>query len=514
MQINLVADASVGSAPAGFAAAIQQAADILDRVLTNAITVNISFGWGEIGGTALQPGGNFAEGGPVESGGFGYGAVKAALKAASDTRATADAVASLPASDPNGGRGYFLANAQKKAFGLVPAGAGGLDGEIGFATGWTSNWVGGALHELTHALGRASNDGTQAMDLFRYSAAGVRQVSWGAAAYFSVDGGRTALANFGTASDAGDFKNDALAPRDPFDETISAQALTAVDVELMNAIGFSVTAAPQPVAVMAAAHGNDLGLDPAAADATHFIDALNLEASYADLVHAFGLDGAAMQAWLAVYQPVEHRVGIFDGLDYIASYGDLVAAFRGAGSMQAVLDAGASHEITYGIIEGRTTSFNGLDYIASHPDLIVSLGADNDAGAYSYIESGAAAGRTTTFSGLAYVASNPDLVGSLGTDEQAAARQFITAGYGQGRTTTFNGLAYVASYGDLIHAFGANGDAGAAHYLQHGRAEGRGTTFDVAGYEAAHTYLTGQYASNDAFLTAYIQHYAATGVGL
>ena len=513
MQINLVADASVGSAPAGFAAALQEAAGVLDRVLTNAITVNISFGWGEVGGTALTAGGYYAMGGLQGRGGFGYGTVASALAAASDSGATAVAVASLPTTTPNGVSQYFLSNAQQKAFGLMSAGGTEVDGSIGFATGWTSNWVGGALHELTHALGRTFGSGSDLMDLFRYSALGVRQVTGGVAAYFSVDGGRTNLANFGTTSDDGDFKNDGLAPHDAFDETISAQALTAVDTELMNAVGFSVTVAPQPVTA-AAAHGNDLGLDPAAAGATHMLDALNLEASYADLAHAFGLNGAAMQRWLAMYQPVEHRMETFDGLDYVASYGDLMAAYRGAGSMQAVLDAGAMHEITFGMIEGRTTSFNGLDYIASHPDLIASLGANTDAGAYNYIESGAVAGRTTTFDGLAYIASYADLAGSLGANEQAGAMQFITAGYGQGWITTFDGLAYVAGYSDLMRTFGANGDAGATHYIQFGRAEGRGTTFDVTGYEAAHTYLLGQYASGDAFLTAYIQHYVATGEGL
>lgn len=515
MHINLVADASVGSAPAGFAAAIQQAATTLEGVLTNAITVNISYGWGEIGGTALPAGANFAEGGPEGSGGFGYRAVKAALTAASDTGATAAAVASLPAAGPNGVASYFLANAQEKAFGLLPAQAPGLDGEIGFGTGWTSNWVGGALHELTHALGRTSDNGAAVMDLFRYSGAGIRQVAWGSAAYFSVDGGRTALADFGTVSDAGDFKNDALAPHDPFDETISAQALTAVDAELMNAIGFSVTAAPHAGAASPASpHVNDLGLTPAAVGAAHYIDPLNLEASYVDLARAFGLNTAGMQNWLATYQPVEHRVETFDGLDYIASYTDLVAAFRGAGSMAAVRDAGAAHEITYGFIEGRTTSFNGLDYIAANPDLIASLGADNDAGAYHYITAGAAAGRGTAFNGLAYIASHAELIASLGANEQAGTAQFITSGYRNGLGTTFDGLAYIASYGDLMKAFGADTERGALHFIQYGHTEGRSTTFDMGAYTASHTYLAGQYASNAAFLTAYIQHYAATGTGL
>jgi hypothetical protein len=67
-------------------------------------------------------------------------------------------------------------------------------------------------------------------------------------------------------------------------------------------------------------------------------------------------------------------------LDYVASYGDLINAFKSAGSKQAVLDAGATHFIDAGSHEGRTTTFNGLDYIASYGDLINALGANGDAG--------------------------------------------------------------------------------------------------------------------------------------
>ena len=60
-----------------------------------------------------------------------------------------------------------------------------------------------------------------------------------------------------------------------------------------------------------------------------------------------------------------------------------------------MLDAGAEHYITNGYAEGRTTSFNGLDYIASYCDLIKAFGVNGDAGAYHYIEHGASEGRTT-----------------------------------------------------------------------------------------------------------------------
>ena len=80
-----------------------------------------------------------------------------------------------------------------------------------------------------------------------------------------------------------------------------------------------------------------------------------------------------MQNWYNVREPLEQRVATFDGLDYVASYPDLIAAFASAGSMKAVQDAGATHFIQSGVHENRSTTFNGLDYIASYGDLLSLL---------------------------------------------------------------------------------------------------------------------------------------------
>ena len=91
-----------------------------------------------------------------------------------------------------------------------------------------------------------------------------------------------------------------------------------------------------------------------------------------------------------------------NGLDYIASYGDLMGAF---GPNKA---AGYRHFATAGMFEGRYTTFDGLEYIASYQDLMNVLGANADAGASHYIQTGRAQGRTITFNGLEYVASHAD----------------------------------------------------------------------------------------------------------
>jgi uncharacterized repeat protein (TIGR03803 family) len=254
--------------------------------------------------------------------------------------------------------------------------------------------------------------------------------------------------------------------------------------------------------------------------ATHFIqygyhegrtttfNGLDYIASYGDLINALGANGDAGANHYIENGASEGRTTTFDGLDYIASYSDLINA------LGANEQAGAEHLIQHGYSEGRTTTFNGLDYIASYGDLIQAFGANNDAGATHYINFGNNEVRTTTFDGLDYIASYSDLIKALGANEQAGASHFIDHGHKEGRTTTFDGLAYIANYPDLMNALGANNDAGATHYINNGFSEHRSTSFNVGAYESAHLDLIGKYASNDAFLTAYINTYKTTGTFL
>src|SRR5882724_3561734 len=63
------------------------------------------------------------------------------------------------------------------------------------------------------------------------------------AAYFSLDGGKTKIADFGQASDPSDFLNRGVqGPNDPFNEFYSGstlQQLTTADKELLDALGFN-----------------------------------------------------------------------------------------------------------------------------------------------------------------------------------------------------------------------------------------------------------------------------------
>ena len=167
-------------------------------------------------------------------------------------------------------------------------------------------------------------------------------------------------------------------------------------------------------------------------------------------------------------------------LEYVASYGDLTAAF---GTDAA---AGIGHLLRYGLAEGRAATFDGLRYAASHADLANAFGTDEEAAAAHYIRFGRAEGRTAGFDSLRYFASNDDLLDAFGADVEAATAHFIQHGRFEGRSMTFDALAYAASYNDLSQAFGADTQAATLHYIQHGHAEGRSLRFDAAQYIATH----------------------------
>lgn len=514
MQVNIVFDAQAQAAPQAFRGAIQAAGNVLSATFENSITINIEVGYGDYPKTGTPEPSGVASAFPSGGAYDGYSQVRSWLKsnAAAVVQSGIDA---LPlASAIQGQSQVAVWRAQEKLMGQVSSNDTGLDGYAGFAADIPSSSLEGvALHELTHAMGRLDfGPQPDIMDLYRFSSQGVRLLTSGvpnASSYFSLDGGKTDLADYGQTSDPSDFLNiGGRSPNDPFNEFYASnniQGLTPIDLLEMEGLGYrTLSQGPQQ------AHGNDPIYSGTATGGNHFIDFINFEASYVDLISAFGLNQTAMRNWYQVAEPGEQRVGTFDGADYVASYGDLISAFGPGQSLQGVQDAGASHFISNGLAEGRSTTFNGMDYIASYRDLIGAFGANSDVGAYHFIEFGNREGRGTTFDGLYYIASQRDLIRAFGANEQAGAGHFVAFGDREGRVTTFNGLAYIAKNPDLMFAFGANNDAGASHYITTGINEGRDTAFNVSAYEAAHPDLLGTYADDTRFLTAYIDTYVTT----
>ena len=259
MQIDLVYGSGTSLAPPGFFSALQFAADQLDALIADNITITIDISW-DTSGQIL------GEAGPENMQNYSYNQVVDALKTHAVSPAASIAAADMPVSDPTGGNGVYLSVAQAEALGLR-GGTSLPDGTATFGTGGTvlnfsttdlavageEDFVGVAEHELTHAMGRSGwGDGAASglyslMDLFRFSSAGVLENSADISndtsppAYFSVDDGQTALADFSTTSDYYDWAaNVAGDSFDAFSQIGAANTLSAVDQTLMAVLGFDV----------------------------------------------------------------------------------------------------------------------------------------------------------------------------------------------------------------------------------------------------------------------------------
>ena len=156
--------------------------------------------------------------------------------------------------------------------------------------------------------------------------------------------------------------------------------------------------------------------------------------------------------------------------------------------------------------------FDGLQYIASYSDLIAAFGANRAAGEQHYLNFGHTEGRAVdTFNETQYLNNYGDLRAAFGTNDQLATQHFITNGLSEGRNddaAQINGLQYIASYGDLIQAFGANAAAGQQHYATFGQGEGRALdTFDETQYLANYADLRAAFGTNtEAATQHFIEH--------
>jgi hypothetical protein len=254
LAFNLIFDASVASAPAGFESGMTAACLALSAIFTNPITVTLDVGWGEINGAPLS--GNDSEGSGL---GFfySYQQVVAALTASATSADDLTALANLPAVDPTAGGRFLVFNAEATALGLLRHNTGMVDGSVGFsaASNYTFDpndravpgaidFIGVAEHEITHAMGRISGLGQpdySILDLFRYSSRGALELTQGTPAFFSIDGGDTNLNQFSTTVDPSDWA--ASAGNDAFDAvavTGTEEPLTATDIREMNVLGFDL----------------------------------------------------------------------------------------------------------------------------------------------------------------------------------------------------------------------------------------------------------------------------------
>ena len=257
--INITYDASVSSAPAGFKTAITAAVQYLESQFSDAVTINIKVGYGEVNGQQLGAGALGESLTYLSS--YSYTQLTAALRTDAKSATDTAAVASLPSSNPTGGS-FWTSSAQAKALGLAgPSTA--TDGFVGFSatnafdytesdgiTAGQYDFFGTALHELTEVMGRmmltgGSIGGTAnsnyLLDLLHYSAAGTHSYSASTPGYFSIDGGKTNLGGFNTVrgGDAGDWGsamgNDAF---NAFSSPGVVNGPSSADLTLLDAIGW------------------------------------------------------------------------------------------------------------------------------------------------------------------------------------------------------------------------------------------------------------------------------------
>jgi hypothetical protein len=115
-------------------------------------------------------------------------------------------------------------------------------------------------------FGTPNSTSPDIFDLFRFTSPGTLLFQGGAtapAAYFSLDGGNTKLADYGRTSDASDFLNTGVqGPNDPFNEFYTggtSQQLTAADLKQLVALGFHLmgpgTQVPSPAPLLVSQTG-------------------------------------------------------------------------------------------------------------------------------------------------------------------------------------------------------------------------------------------------------------------
>jgi hypothetical protein len=263
LQINVTYDPSVATAPAQFKTAVQAAVQYFENQISSPVTVNISFGWGEVDGQAIDQG---AIGESIsESTTVGFSALESRLHALAATPAMVGAVALLPASDPTVGNGFSIATSEVKALGLFSGDPAAADGFVGLGAhiaftfdpnnrGVVSSYdaIGVIEHEISEVLGRTALQGQivsgvgssySVLDLFRYPAPGSPSPS-APNAGFSLNGDNILLP-FNQASNGGDTGDWASSVTgdafEAFAEIGVPLNVSAIDLRVLEALGYNLS---------------------------------------------------------------------------------------------------------------------------------------------------------------------------------------------------------------------------------------------------------------------------------
>ena len=192
-----------------------------------------------------------------------------------DSKTANDAIAlgpggSVSAADPTGGAGtWWVSRAEAKAIGLIGDDLSN-DGKTTFGAGnpftfsgpilaGTYDFQGVAAHEISEVLGRLGISGGtvgtfansySAVDLFSYTGAGTRGLGNGAGNNFSINNGTTLLKLYNNAASNGlDSRDWAPGSNDSFNQFSGSgvvNAVSAVDLQEMDVIGYDLIPVPEP----------------------------------------------------------------------------------------------------------------------------------------------------------------------------------------------------------------------------------------------------------------------------
>lgn len=260
--INVTYDASCANAPAAFKTDVAAAVAYFESHFSDPVTINISVGYGEVGGQTMGAGALGQSLYYLDS--FNYSTVKNALVTDATTANDTTAIGTLPSTDPTNGGTFWVTTAEAKAIGLDSGSF--TDGYVGFSgaanifdfntsdgvTAGQYDFMGTVMHEISEVLGRETMNGqtfsgTRAyspLDLFHYSASGVRDFAGTTPGYFSINAGQTNLSNFNTNSggDFGDWAGNTIDAANAYGTPGVVSPFSTADLTVMDVTGWNLSA--------------------------------------------------------------------------------------------------------------------------------------------------------------------------------------------------------------------------------------------------------------------------------
>ncbi|HEX3367070.1 NF038122 family metalloprotease [Phenylobacterium sp.] len=244
-------DASVTDA---YRSAVITAENFLQGHFTNQLTVSVDFSYAALG-AGTSGSNNFNE---IN---VSYASLASALRSHATTADDVASVNGLPASDPSGGVGFALPEAQAVMLGLATQSndvddAVTLNSNLGFAFGQDA--VGVIEHEISEGVfGRTSSLGFaetrwNPLDLFRFTANGTRDYTGGSdgvATFFGLDANQVSALQYHNSvsatghfdgQDLGDWDHtfgDAFGPGGPG----AAGVISSTDLQVLGVLGWNST---------------------------------------------------------------------------------------------------------------------------------------------------------------------------------------------------------------------------------------------------------------------------------